>query len=288
MKMNYKIDNKFIQKTIREYLLSFHLAKAKIYNLFLEKRIYLNGELATENTKIIKNSVLSIIYDEKINYIPYKYELEILYEDDYLLIINKPPFFMVHPDEENKDKTVANMVAYYYLKKNISTNVRYVHRLDTETTGILVFAKDMLTESYMNYNFMQHSFKRYYLAICSGEVKPDEGTIDAPIGLDRHHNQRRRVSKTGQNAITHYKVLKYYKHFSLVEMLLETGRTHQIRVHMKYLGYPLLGDELYGGSIKKIKRVALHSARFVFYHPFLEEEITINCLLPFDMKKVLE
>lgn len=288
MMTNYKINLEYANQSVRSYFLKMHLAKTKIYKLFQEKRVMVNQKVVNENYLLKNEDILSINYEEKLNYIPFPFDLDILYEDDYLLIINKPVGFMVHPDEKNKDKTIANMVAAYYELHNINYQVRYVHRLDIETSGILVFAKDMLTESYFNYHFLIHDFKRYYLALCSGEVKPDEGTIEAPIGEDRHHNQRRRVSKTGQAAITHYKVLKYHKNFSFVEVLLETGRTHQIRVHFKYLGYPLLGDELYGGSQKKIKRVALHSACFVFRHPYSGEKIIIKAELPADMKRLLE
>lgn len=286
--MIYRINEKFNNYSLIDFLNYFHLAKKKIHNLFMDKAISVNGKLASRNQTLKTGDELEIIYKEMVNYKPYKAKIKVLYEDDYLLIIDKPVGYLVHPDEVNTTRTVCNMVANYYLENNIFYTVKYIHRLDIETSGVLVFAKDMLTESFFNYCFSIHSFKRYYLLLASGNVKPDMGTIDAPIGEDRHHNQRRRVSKTGQEAITHYKVLKYYKHFSLCEALLETGRTHQIRVHFKYLGYPLVGDELYGGSLRHASRVMLHSYRFEFYHPLKDKDMVVEAKIPSDFKELME
>lgn len=285
--MQYKISLENEMK-IRDYLLSLHLGKPKIHDLFQYKLVSINGKIANPFSIIKDNDLLEIIYDEDINYLPFHYKLDILYEDDYLLVINKPVGFMVHPDEINKDKTVCNMIANYYTYNNIKANVRYVHRIDTETSGILIFAKDMLTEAYFNYHFALHDFKREYLALVHQVPLPDKGIIDAKIGSDRHDKQRRRVSKTGVEARTYYEVLKSYNKYSLVKLVLQTGRTHQIRVHMRYLGYPLLGDELYGGSKKYIDRVALHSYRFTYIDPYSLKENSICCPLPMDMKKLLK
>ena len=151
--------------------------------------------------------------------------------------------------------------------------------------GIVIFSKDMLTASYMNYIISNHTLNRYYLCYVSGKLKNKKGKIDAPIGEDRHHKSRRRVSKTGQPAVTNYEVLEE-KGYSKLLVKLETGRTHQIRVHLSYIGHPLLGDELYFGDLSKIKRVALHSYKVDFIHPVNFTKIELTKDVPFDMKKL--
>lgn len=286
--MDYKISEYFNGYSVLDFLNYVSLGKSKIHILFNDKLIYLNNKLAKRNDILKEDDILTINYNESVNLKPFKYDLDIIYEDDYLLIIDKPPFFLVHDDGNSHEDTISNMVAYYYLKNNINFIVRPCHRLDIETSGILVFAKDMLTESYFKNHFLLHDFKREYLAICSGKVLPDKGVIEANIGEDRHHNQRRRVSKTGQYAKTSYEVIKYFKHYSLVSLVLDTGRTHQIRVHMKYLGYPLIGDVLYGASNKYNDRVSLHSYRFTFNHMLTNKTITVCAKMPRDFKKLIE
>ena len=270
-----------------DYLNHYRLSRAKIYNLFLEGRIKLNGNPCNRNSKLKKGDTIQIELDEEIDFPTLDKKLDIIYEDPYLLIVNKPNNIIVHPDDKSKNGSLCNVVANYYKNKGYHLHVRYAHRLDIETTGIIIFCKDILTMAYMNYIISTHEIKRYYRALASGRFKDSEGTINAPIGEDRHHNQRRRVSKTGQEAITHYRVIEERKDYSLVEVLLETGRTHQIRVHFKYIGHPLLGDELYGGSTRLIKRVALHSYRLEFIHPVTNEKITLVKKLPFDMAKLV-
>ncbi len=269
-----------------DYLNSFKLGKTKIYTLFLEKRIKLNGMDCHRQSKLSANDIISITLDEEIDFNCDNKKLDIIYEDDYLLIINKPNNIIVHPDDKNKNGSLCNIVANYYKNKGYNLHVRYAHRLDIETTGIVIFCKDILTMAYMNHIISTHEIKRYYRAFVTGKLKDKKGTINLPIGEDRHHKQRRRVSKTGQAAVTHYKVIKEYKDYSLLEILLETGRTHQIRVHFSHIGHPLLGDELYGGDKKKINRVALHSYKVEFIHPVTKKIVSLVKKLSFDMKKL--
>ena len=284
MIFNYKINE---DMNLIDYLNSFHLSKTKIHNLFIDKSIKVNNNECNRNTKLYKDDIVSILEDEEIDFICDNKKLDILYEDDYLLVINKPSNIIVHPDDKSKNGSLCNIVANYYKNKGYNISIKYAHRLDIDTTGIIIFCKDMLTMAYMNHIISTHEVKRYYKAFVSGKFDDKYGIIDFPIGEDRHHKSRRRVSKTGQKAITHYEVLKDYGGYSLVELLLETGRTHQIRVHMSYIGHPLLGDQLYGGSIKKIKRVALHSAKVSFIHPVTKEEIKLIKEMPFDMKNLV-
>ena len=284
MIFNYKIlkDTK-----VSEYLKSFYLSKSKIYKLFTEDSILVNNEIINKDCCLSKNDTLSIILNENIDYIPEDKKIDILYEDDYLLIINKPKSIIIHNDSKDKLGSLCNVVANYYLKKNLDLNVRFAHRLDIDTTGIIIFCKDILSLAYMNHIIESHELNRYYYALVSNKINNKSGVINLPIGEDRHHKSRRRVSKTGQNAITYYKVLLENKDYSLVEVLLKTGRTHQIRVHFSHIGNPLLGDSLYGGSKKYIDRCALHSQRVEFIHPVYKTKISLKCELPLDMKRLI-
>jgi 23S rRNA pseudouridine1911/1915/1917 synthase len=233
------------------------------------------------------SDIVSITENEEIDFLPDNKKLDIIFEDDYLLIVNKPSGLIVHPDDKSKNGTLCNIVSNYYFKKGYDLSVKYAHRIDIDTSGIIIFSKDMLTQAYMNNIISTHTLERYYICLASGSFKDKKGTINLPIGEDRHHKSRRRVSKTGQNAITHYEVIKEYNGFSKLLVKLQTGRTHQIRVHMSHIGHPLLGDELYGGSLKKIKRVALHSYLVRFNHPVTGEKIELKKEMPYDLKKIL-
>lgn len=282
---NYIINDKFNNLRLSDFFKHYHLSASKLNNI----EILVNNKIANMNMVIKGGDILSISYDEEIDFPLNKGHLDIVYEDDYLLIVNKPAGIMVHPDSKDKDGCLVNIVANYFKAKGINRNVRYLHRIDTDTTGLVMFAKDILTASYFNYLISLHEIKRTYIAIASGKIDPPSGVIDEPIGEDRHHNQRRRVSKTGKRAITNYEVIKLIPHnYSLVELVLQTGRTHQIRVHMKYIGHPLAGDLLYGGSNKYIKRQALHSYKLDFLHPYTDEEIHLEAPIPNDMKELIK
>ncbi|MDE7264497.1 MAG: RluA family pseudouridine synthase [Anaeroplasmataceae bacterium] len=287
MTTNYKISYKDSDKSIKEYIEGFHLGKTKLHLLFQEKRVRLNGKPAVHQEILKENDILTLEDREQLDYLPDPKKLDILFEDDYLLIVNKPCHILVHPDDKKKRGTMCNIVAYYYQNKGWSYPVRYAHRLDIDTTGILIFAKDSLTLAKLDYLISTHELKRTYLCLAKGRFKEKAGRIDAPIGEDRHHQQRKRISKTGKRAITDYEVLKEYKGFSLVQVNLLTGRTHQIRVHLASIGHPILGDELYGNLEGKAKRVMLHSYRVSFEHPVTKQIICLEKPIPYDMKKII-
>ena len=238
--------------------------------------ILVNNLIVKDNYLLKEHDILTII-PEKLDIKPYDYEIEIVYEDDYLLIINKPYGFLIH-DESNK--ACDNIVANYYLKICLDIKVRHIHRLDRETTGLLIYAKDILTESYFNYHLAKHDFKRYYLTVVENKLKK-ELVIEKPIGKDRHHNNRYLVLKNGKYAKTYVYPIKYFKNYTLVKVLLETGRTHQIRVHLKSVGHPLASDPLYNPGPFKM---ALESYEFIFIHPFKEKEIKVKCKINEEVK----
>ncbi len=288
----FEIEKDQANQTIREFLQKFHLSRKKIHELYMKKKVRLNGKEAHFNERLMVGDCLSIpVFEpEAIDFVPQKMKLEIIYEDDHLLIINKPAGLMVHPDQKDGMNTLVNGIAYYYQEQGISQRVRYIHRLDTDTSGGIIFAKHYLAHSLMDDWLSEKKIKRWYLALVTGTVKSKKGKIDAPIGKDRHHSARRRVAKNGDQAVTFYQLKKQFHKYALVELELQTGRTHQIRVHMSHLGYPLLGDVLYGGCTKfgSLKRQALHSARIEMLHPMTKEPLKVMIPLPKDMQQFIK
>lgn len=287
----FMIEKKQANQTVREFLQQYHLSRKKIHELYMDKSVKLNEEVANFNDvlQIGDQLAIPVFKEESIDFKPQKMKLDIVYEDDHLLIINKPAGLMVHPDQKDGMNTLVNAVAYYYQENQIHHRIRYIHRLDTDTSGGMIFAKHYLAHSLMDYWLSEKKIKRWYLALVSGRLKSKKGKINAPIGKDRHHGARRRVAKNGDEAVTLYQLKQQFKNYALVELELKTGRTHQIRVHMSYLGHPLLGDVLYGGPAKfgPLKRQALHSSRIEMKHPITQESLKFEISLPSDMKKLI-
>ncbi|HAX72113.1 MAG TPA: RluA family pseudouridine synthase [Firmicutes bacterium] len=286
----FQINEEVAGQSIRDFLSSFHLSRKKIHELYMAKTVKLNGEAVSFETILGKYDILGVpVFEEEgLDFIPQKMKLEIVYEDDHLLILNKPAGVMVHPDQKNGKNTLVNGVAHYYKEKGYHMQIRYIHRLDTDTSGGIIFAKHYLAHSLMDNWLSEKNITRRYLALVHGTLKVPKGIINEPIGKDRHHNARRRVAKNGDVALTHYQVVKSFKNYSLVSLELKTGRTHQIRVHMAHLGHPLLGDTLYGGTLpfKHLKRQALHSAQIKMKHPITGETLELEIPLPRDMKEL--
>ncbi|MCR5349560.1 MAG: RluA family pseudouridine synthase [Acholeplasmatales bacterium] len=284
MLINYPIYKKI---SVRDYLESFYLSKSKIYTLFLENNILLNNHKVKENDIMNEGDTLSINIEEQLDYVCALHgNIDIIYEDDYLLVINKKPNILIH-DEKNKDNSLCNLVSKYYYENGISLNIRFAHRLDIETSGLIIFCKDILTHAYFNHYISTHDIKREYICLVSNKFKNKKGTIDFKIGRDRHENKMR-ISSTGKEARTFYEVIKEYKDYTSVRVFLETGRTHQIRVHMNKINHPLLGDELYDGDMTFINRVALHSNSVTFIHPVYNEKMTLTASMPKDMKDLMK
>lgn len=228
---------------------------------------------------------------EEIGFAPnYTRELVVLHEDDFCMVVHKPAGLKVHPTDMKSEQpdtdTLANVVSAYYESTGQQVAVRHVHRLDTDTTGPVLYAKCKTALTKLDEAMREKAIDRTYLAIAEGVFAKKKGFIKQPIGKDRHHKQRRRVSSTGQYAFTNYVVLDQYEDTALVELSLETGRTHQIRVHMSYLGHPLLGDTLYGGKTRdgRVSRQALHGIQLTFEHPFSGERIVVQDPIPEDFQ----
>ncbi len=248
--------------------------KKQIHQLRTEKAVLLNGEQANWHQNLSKGDRIQIKFftEQDFGVDPTYLDIDILYEDEHLLIVNKPAGMDTHPNEPTQKDTLANAVAYYLQAKGEFRKVLHIHRLDRNTTGAVLFAKYSFIGAILDRLLEERKIKRTYLALTDGIMKRKQGTIDAPIGRDRHHPTKRRVSPTGQKAVTHYKVLNTFqnKDYSLVQCELDTGRTHQIRVHLSDIGHPISGDTLYGGS-PIFSRPALHAVKLQFVHPFTEE-----------------
>ena len=212
---------------------------------------------------------------------PVEGELDIIYEDAFLLVVNKPPHMPVHPVKQHQTDTLANRVAFYSQSRGESYVFRALNRLDRDTSGLVLICKD----KYSVFK-LKHSVQKTYFAVVHGEMCGG-GTVSAPIGLLEDSKIVRHVLEHGAPAITHYEVLYSDKELSFLKLTLETGKTHQIRCHMAHLGHPLLGDDLYGGSRELISRQALHCGEMTFPHPVTGVTIELNARLPDDIKKKL-
>lgn len=215
--------------------------------------------------------------------LPVEGVLDILYEDDYLLIVNKPPYMPVHPAKTHQTDTLANIVAHRYMNINSDFMFRAVNRIDSNTSGIVIIARDRHTSSLMQGT----DITKHYIAVCHGNIH-EKGTIDAPIALRADSKIVRCVCDSGQKAITHYDIKDNLTEATVLDVVIETGRTHQIRCHMSYKGHPLFGDDLYGGSKDLIPRQALHCYSVDFTHPFTNEKISITAPLPDDIYSLIQ
>lgn len=255
-----------------------------------EKGILVNNAWAYVRTQLKAGDLLKITLTEEApseNIVPIPLPLSIVYEDRDILLLNKPADMPVHPSSNNYDNTLANGVAWYYAQKGESFVFRCINRLDRDTTGLLILAKHALSASVLSAQMKNRGIHRTYQAVVAGTPPFSEGTVDAPIARKEGSVMERCVDfEEGERAVTHYRVLKKGKDCSLLELSLETGRTHQIRVHMKHLGCPLLGDYLYYPDFSQIHRVALHSCALSFPHPMTGEAMHFEAPLPEDMKKL--
>ena len=220
---------------------------------------------------------------------PTKLPLDIIYEDEDLLVLNKPAGMPIHPSLNNYTNSIANALAYYFQSQGKPFIFRCCNRLDRDTSGLTIVSKHLVSGSILSDMTKYREVHREYLAIARGSVTPSEGTIQAPLGRKDGTIIERTVDwEHGEDAVTHYKVVKEANGHSLVSLRLETGRTHQIRIHMKYLGYPLIGDYLYNPDMEYMTRQALHSHHMEFTHPITGAHMSFTAPLPEDMARVMQ
>ena len=220
---------------------------------------------------------------------PMDIPLEIVYEDADLMVVNKPAGLPIHPSMGNYTHSLGNAVAGYFARQNCPFVFRCINRLDHNTSGLTIVAKHMVSGSILSTMVRQRRIHREYLGIVRGRVTPPAGTITAPLGRRPGSLIERTIDfENGESAVTHYETLDFCNGHSLLKIHLETGRTHQIRIHLKYLGFPLIGDSLYNPDMEYITRQALHSSRLSFAHPITGEALAFHAPLPQDMRRVLE
>ena len=275
------------EQTAKDYLKRHENISSSLWKkIKRQNEFFLNGQKTAPTRAVVKpGDIIEYRITEQSKVIPADLPLTICYEDEYMLIAAKPAGMLTHPLTFEAENTLANAVMHHFQKTGQQIGCHPLYRLDRNTSGLVVFAKLPQLQHLFGGNHQQ--LKRYYLTIVHGTISPPDGTVDAPIGRAADSIILHQVAPDGKNAVTHYRTLKTYPDYSLVELNLATGRTHQIRVHMAHLGHPLLGDDLYGGRRDLITRHALHAYRLQFTHPFTHEEITIESPLPADMQKLL-
>ena len=269
--------------TLEEFLKRYYLSKTNIYKIFSNNLIEVNDQVQNRLYLIQPDDVISVnleglvVQDIK----PWKYPLMIIHEDEDILVVNKPSKLLVHPDGQS-NQTLANAVAFYYQINGLSFPVRHIHRLDYDTSGIMVFAKHLLAHSFLNYQLESRQFEKKYYAVVEGKMEKPSRVINLPIGRHRHLAGVYIVSPTGKEAITKYRVIKEYENSCILEVSIKTGRTHQIRVHLAHLGHPIIGDPIYGSANS---RLMLHASSVSFIHPRSFKIVSYTCPSPKEFER---
>lgn len=256
----------------------------------MPKSILVNGEHVYMRQLLKENDHLQVCITENASsekILPIELPLDILYEDEDLIVINKPADMPIHPSLHNYTNSLANALAWYYQAQQKAFIFRCCNRLDRDTSGITVIAKHLVSAGILGEATKNREIHREYLAVCRGQLTPEKGLISAPIARKNDSIIERVVDfEKGEDARTHYELLEYQNGHSLVRLKLETGRTHQIRVHMKYIGFPLIGDGLYNPDFEHMQRQALHSHHMAFTHPITGKAMEFYAPLPQDMSSV--
>ena len=291
MKLEYIVNTLTKYETVKQILKEeFLLSDRLIIKLKQAKQIYLNNNFAFVNQKLkVGDTILvDLDFEETCdNIVPIKMDLDILYEDDGLLIVNKQPFIPIHPSMDHYEDSLSNGVKYYFISIDLKRKIRPVNRLDKNTSGIVIFAKNEYIQESLIKQMKSNIFKKEYIAIVEGIIDKKEQIIDAPIARKDDSIIERCVAINGDSAVTEIELIKNYGNYSLIKCNLKTGRTHQIRVHTSYIGHPILGDDLYGTKSELINRQALHAYRIKFIHPITKKEIEIEAKIPKDIEALL-
>ena len=287
----FKIEENSANARIDKYISenAENMTRSAVQKLIAEGCVTVNGKIPDKNLKIKTGDEITVNMPEPeiCEALPENIPLDIVYEDDDLLVVNKPRGMVVHPATGNYTGTLVNALMYHCGDRLSSINgiIRpgIVHRIDKDTSGLLIVAKNDFAHNILAEQIKEHSFTRKYQAVVVGNVKDDTGTINAPIG--RHQTDRKKMAvtlKNSRNAVTHYKVIARYNGYTHVELILETGRTHQIRVHMAYIGHPVAGDPVYSGKkyLTKLNGQCLHAYYISFTHPRTNEILAFSAPLP--------
>ena len=292
MELKYIVKESEETKSINEILLTnFNLSTRLLTKLIKNKNIYINGNIVDTRNTASKGDimVLDFNYEENnSNIVPNKMNLDILYEDEWLLVVNKPAGIPIHPSRLHYEDSLSNCIKYYFDSINLKKKIRPVNRLDLNTSGLVIFAKCEYIQEEFSKQMANDIFKKEYLCIVEGVLEKKKDILNLPIARKQGSIIERCIDKTGQKSVTHYDVLQKFENYSLVHCILETGRTHQIRVHMKAINHPIVGDTLYGNSSHLITRQALHSYKIECIHPVSKENLSFVAKLPKDMETLLK
>ena len=286
--------NKRIDVFLAKNLESF--SRSYIQDLIKKGKAAIGGKSIKANYRLRNgdNVVLNIPKPEPLEILPENIPLDILYEDNDVILVNKPKGMVVHPAAGHYSGTLVNALLYH-CKDNLSgingvLRPGIVHRIDMDTTGVIIACKNDNAHQNIAKQLAEHSITRRYVAIVNGNLKEDEGVVDAPIARAKNDRKKMAVDKDGKTAVTHYKVLERLKNYTYIECVLETGRTHQIRVHMSYINHPLLGDEIYSGKKEsmKLQGQCLHAMVLGFIHPTTNEYMEFKAPIPEYFNEILK
>lgn len=288
------IDNELTGRIDKQ--LGHHFAqysRSQLQRWIEDGNVQVNGQAVKPKYKLATGDVVTIEPEKpkKIDLVPEDIPLDIVYEDDDVIVVNKPQGMVVHPAPGHPDHTLVNALLYHSPLSTINGEFRpgIVHRIDKDTSGLLMVAKNDMAHRSLAAQLKAKTNEREYVALVHGVIKEDRGTINAPLGRSLKDRKKQAVVADGRHAVTHFKVLKRYRHYTLVACRLETGRTHQIRVHMKYIGHPLAGDPLYGPR-KTLpgKGQYLHARLLGFKHPRTGKQLTFTAPLPPYFQQMLD
>lgn len=291
MNLSYQIDkDEHYDNVLHVLKEQFLLSDRLITKLKKANKIYLNSLPTYTKKSVTVGDTVSVLIDfeeDNSNIVASNIPLNIIYEDDYLLVLNKPANIAIHPSILHFDNSLSNGVKFYFDKLGLKKKIRIVNRLDRNTSGIVILTKNEYIQECLIKQMKTNEFKKEYLAIAKGILESKSGTLNFPIARKEGSIIERTVSSDGDSAITHYDVVKEFNNLSLVHIVLETGRTHQIRVHFSHIGHPILGDTLYGSPSELINRQALHSYKLTFIHPVTKKVVSLEAPLPNDIKNII-
>ncbi len=291
MELDYTVKQNDNYKTVKEVIKAyFNISDRLLLKLKNSKKILLNGEPIYVGKEIFTGDTIKILIDFKednSNIVPTKMSLNILYEDDYYIVVNKPYGVPVHPSMLHYENSLSNGIKYYFNSIGLQRKIRPVNRLDKDTSGLVIFAKNEYIQNCLAHQMQTHEFEKEYIAVCDGIFEEKQGTINLPIARKDGSIIERCIDKNGDTSITHYEVIKEIDNqISVIRCFLETGRTHQIRVHMAEVGHPLLGDTLYGNTSSlshNAKRQLLHAIKVSFVHPITMEKVNYEAPITDDI-----
>lgn len=276
--------------TLKEVLLDrLNFSVRYVSKLKRFKTVTVNGNFKKLDKKVKKGDLIEVkIEEDMANFTPQDLNLDVIYDDFDLIMVNKPPFMVVHPTKSHFENTIANGVTDYIIKKGENVKVRFVNRLDMNTSGLVIVAKNPFAQHVLSSEMKSPEFEKKYITVVKGVVEKEFDTINEPIYRPTDDSVKRIVDPRGQESITHYKVIERLNDATLLEVKLETGRTHQIRVHMAHMGHPIIGDELYGYVDETlIKRQALHAYSLKFQQPRTKKNLEFKAKIPRDMEELI-